>query len=85
MLIDAVFRARLADFGLAQVKQEPSTLSLMQTSTGGYGSLRWMAPELLQPPQDSLIPPRLSAESDIYALSMVMLEVSLTFWMLSLC
>lgn len=51
-------------------------MSLMQTSSALYGSLRWMSPELLQPSSDYSEALQLSAESDIYALGMVMLEVS---------
>ena len=74
MLIDGTFRARLADFGLARVNQDPSA-SVSTSLREGNGTLRWMAPELLIPEQPDTRGSRLSTRSDVYALAMVMLEV----------
>ena len=51
----------------------------MATSTALHGSIRWMAPELLHPSQAGRDSSRATAESDVYALAMVMLEVSLRY------
>ena len=50
-------------------------MSLVQTASAAYGSLRWRAPELLQPASNPAEVSQLCAESDVYALAMVMLEV----------
>jgi len=69
----------LADFGLAAVVDESTNRT---TATGGEsrGTLRWMAPELLNPEMfgftgklEKKLP---SKETDIYAIGMTILEVS---------
>ncbi|TDL22635.1 kinase-like protein [Rickenella mellea] len=74
ILIDDAHRACLADFGLACITHDARTASAITTSTAMHGSIRWMAPELLHPEQAGREDSRASAESDIYALGMVILE-----------
>ncbi len=40
-----------------------------------HGSIRWMAPELLHPTQTGREHGRATAETDVYAFAMLMLEV----------
>ncbi|TDL22634.1 kinase-like protein [Rickenella mellea] len=74
ILIDDAHRACLADFGLARITHDAQTASAITTSTAQHGSIRWMAPELLNPEQAGREDSRASAESDIYAVGMVILE-----------
>ena len=59
----------LADFGLAVIVEDLTRLPI-STSLQNSGNVRWMAYELLV--GDSLV----SKESDVWALGMVILEVS---------
>jgi serine/threonine protein kinase len=68
-------RARLTDFGLATM------LHATKTATGspGMGSLRWMAPELMDPDEYGIAEDqagRPTKLSDMYALAMTIWEVS---------
>lgn len=65
--------AVLADFGLAVILSTSSMAAAM-TSAGG-GTVRWMAPELLNPEEYGFTHCHPSKESDIYALGMVIYEV----------
>lgn len=75
MLIDDKLHACLSDFGLATVTHDARTASMITTSTTMHGSIRWMAPELLHPTQSGREHGRATAESDVYAFAMLMLEV----------
>ncbi|KAH9839257.1 kinase-like domain-containing protein [Rhodofomes roseus] len=75
ILIDERLHACLADFGLSAVTYDPNTVNAISTSSSVNGSIRWMAPELLNPEEAGLEHARPSAESDIYSLAMVMWEV----------
>ena len=75
ILIDAKLHARLADFGLSAVTYDPNTVNAISTSSSVNGSIRWMAPELLNPEEAGLEHARPSPEADIYAFSMLMWEV----------
>ena len=67
--------ARLCDFGLSSVTR---TLTAQTTARGGRGSIRWMAPELFDV-EDTDDETSLSTRaSDIYAMSIVIIEVLLT-------
>jgi len=66
VLLDEHYHCKLADFGFAMVK-ENSTVS---STSGGGGTLAWMAPELLS------TRPRFSVKSDIYAFGVIMWEVA---------
>jgi serine/threonine protein kinase len=69
-----VGRARLTDFGLAMMLHATRTATLYR----GAGSLRWMAPELLNPEDHNIIQDeagRPTKSSDIYALAITVWEV----------
>ena len=70
MLIDDHFNPRLADFGLCAL-QNAITTSL-GVHSNPRGSLRFMAPELLQTKGESV---RISFASDIYAFACTCIEV----------
>ncbi|KAF9262815.1 hypothetical protein L218DRAFT_959960 [Marasmius fiardii PR-910] len=71
ILVDEVRTCRLADFGLS--REAPGT-TMIETSTGMKGSLRWMAPEMLKPSST-----RESNEDrsprDVYAYACTILEI----------
>jgi serine/threonine protein kinase len=78
ILINSEFRACLADFGLAAIIEDASYLE----GTGTYktaGTIRWMAPEILDPEKYGYIKRARrklpSKSTDIYALGMTILEV----------
>ena len=78
ILIDPMYSARLADFGLATVIDE-STAGSTTGGRGTKGTTRWMAPEMLHPDlfdflgdMHKQLP---SKSTDIYALGMTILEV----------
>lgn len=77
VLINDKHRACLSDFGLSSITHDARTASLITSSTALHGSIRWMAPELLHPEHAGRDNGKPSAESDIYAFAMVMLEVCL--------
>ncbi|KAF8926274.1 hypothetical protein BGZ47_002827, partial [Haplosporangium gracile] len=71
VLLTRHMEVKLADFGLAQVRQSMSTgASMSNSSAGVVGTLRWMAPELFSDK------PKYSSKSDMYALGMVMWEMA---------
>jgi hypothetical protein len=76
VLIGDGMRAKITDFGLAQVKTETSTLASTmpreQTSTGQAkpaGTLRWMAPELFRRRAKA------TTQSDIHSYGMILWEL----------
>ena len=79
ILIDSKCHVRLADFGLTVVIDE-STAGSTTSHCGMRGTIRWMAPEMIYPEKfgfTSKYRKRLPSKStDIYALSMTVLEVS---------
>ncbi|KAF9143751.1 hypothetical protein BGX30_014909 [Mortierella sp. GBA39] len=71
VLLTRHMEVKLADFGLAQVRQSMSTgASMSNSSVGIVGTVRWMAPELFSDK------PKYSSKSDMYALGMVMWEMA---------
>ena len=79
ILINSECHARLADFGLAAIVDETTS---MTTAADGKsrGTTRWMAPELLFPDMFGFtgkfakqLP---SKDTDIYAIGMTIIEVS---------
>ena len=66
ILIDGSRRARIADFGLAMVTQNPD--SIKSDLGSDAGTPRWSAPEIIR---DQTF----SKESDIFSFAMVMIEV----------
>ena len=73
-MIDKDSNARLADFGLLTIISD-STYLTNATSSEGFGTLRWMSPELLDPESFGAKNDRPTKESDCYALGMLVLEV----------
>lgn len=73
ILMNNDYRAVLADFGLAEMV---STTSLAITNAAAGGTVRWMAPELLNPEIYGLANSKSSKESDVYAFGMVIYEVT---------
>ncbi|KAJ7148882.1 kinase-like domain-containing protein, partial [Mycena filopes] len=69
ILLDDQGHARLADFGLAAFSDGP----LVPTKRGG--SLRWMAPELIDPESCELVSFQRTFASDIYSFGCVCLEL----------
>ncbi|KAJ7266635.1 kinase-like domain-containing protein [Mycena rebaudengoi] len=69
VLIDNGEHAQLADFGLAVV----TDATIDTTSTTQRGSLRWMAPELLNPELEF----KRTRASDVYAFACLCVEVSI--------
>ena len=85
ILVDSKYRARLADFGLAMITDEPAGRT---TNSGGEmkGTTRWMAPELMDPEEfgfaGELLKRLPSTSTDIYAIGMTILEVSASLYLL---
>lgn len=75
ILVNDNLCAVIADFGLAAVMQVSTTSLTAMTNSGGVGTVRWMAPELLIPEEYGLTESRSSKQSDIYAFAMVIYEV----------
>ncbi|KAF9457392.1 kinase-like domain-containing protein, partial [Collybia nuda] len=71
ILINDRWEACLADFGLSII----SDATLSKESSNRHGSVRWMAPELLQPEAFELDRFVRTTASDIYAFGCVCLEV----------
>lgn len=66
ILIDLDYRAKLADFGLAEIKKEASQAA---SHTNVAGTLKWLAPEVFQHRRNH------NKASDIYSLGMVLWEI----------
>ena len=73
-MVDHNRQARIADFGLLRVISDKANFISSITYAGG-GTLRWMAPELLDPKSSKPEDTRPTKQSDIYALGMVVYEV----------
>ena len=77
ILIDSNKNAVLCDFGLASITTdaEPAHASTMNSA----GSIKWMAPERLSifdgDPESAPTTVRVTKESDMYSLAMVVIEV----------
>ncbi|MBS0349593.1 MAG: protein kinase [Proteobacteria bacterium] len=65
ILLNDRFRAKLADFGLAKVKNETSSQSSV-----AKGTVLWMAPELFDDE------PKMTTASDVYSFGMVLWELA---------
>ena len=72
ILIDNNGHAVLADFSLITLIPDRSTF--LSTCLSG-GTFHWMSPELLDPKRVGLDKPRVTRESDCYALGMAIYEV----------
>jgi serine/threonine protein kinase len=75
ILITQFGRACLADFGLATAKDSKSLAVTSAPMTRTWGTLRWQAPELLDPDLDDAKCINTMA-SDVYAYALVCYEVS---------
>ncbi|TFY56055.1 hypothetical protein EVJ58_g7874 [Rhodofomes roseus] len=73
ILIDEQGRARLADFGLTAMTHDLHALNAI-TPLSIVGSLRWTAPEILDPESAGLEKARPSKASDVFSTGMVMWE-----------
>jgi serine/threonine protein kinase len=69
ILINDTFNVQLTDFGLTRFA-DSTTVSFSHA-----GSLRWMAPELINPEEVGLLDFKRSFQSDIYAFASVCFEV----------
>jgi serine/threonine protein kinase len=76
ILIDGKGVAMLADFGLAEFSDAIATSG---SSRAWYGSIRYMAPELLDPTMIGRAKPKKTFATDVYAFACVCYEVRLTF------
>lgn len=77
ILVNDKCHAVLADFGLIAVI--PTNSFRLTMTTVGAGTVRWMAPELLNPEAYNFTHCKPSKESDMYALGMVIYEVGPIF------
>ena len=66
---------RLGDFGVTGVITNPAVMEPYGTTTSKRGVVRYMAPEVLNPPQFSLPNSNPLKESDVYSLAMTAYEV----------
>jgi serine/threonine protein kinase len=66
----------IADFGLTTILFNPGVSYATNTSVTMKGTVPWMAPELLDPLEFGLKHSKSTKSSDVYALGMLILEVS---------
>ena len=71
---DTSYSLLLTDFGIAEVTNIATTM----TQKDPKGTLRWMAPEVINPTEGK--PSILTASSDIYSFAMTCVEVRLLNW-----
>jgi hypothetical protein len=57
---------------------DPRSAFVTVTAASGVGTLRWMAPELLDPDKFDLPNSNPTKATDVYAMAMVILQVSFT-------
>ena len=73
ILIDSRGNPLLADFGLSSITKNATSVNASTPHSGG--TVRWAAPELLGVFYDKRKKQAPTVKSDIYALSMVIIEV----------
>ena len=78
ILIDRDFRPRLTDYGLIAIISDPNTVDPGSTTSPSVGTVRYMAPELLNPSGFGLKNSNPTKKSDIYAFGVVTYQVSNT-------
>ena len=77
IVIDSNFHARLIDYGLIAIISDPSTVDPGSTTSPSVGTVRYMAPELLNPSGFNLKNSNPTKKSDVYALGVVTYQVSI--------
>src|ERR1700723_3563516 len=76
ILVSESGQARLSGFGLASFDDDLLQLTATTNFSDPSGTMRWMAPELIDPEAFGINHSRPSTATDIYALGMVLLEVN---------
>lgn len=82
ILIDSNFRPRLADYGLVTIISDPNTVDPGSTTSPSVGTVRYMAPELLNPSGFGLQNSNPTKKSDVYAFGVVTYQVGITTYIL---
>lgn len=72
ILVGAEYEAKIADLGLAKTKTTTGSLASQSAKTGFAGSIRWSAPEVIDPQKGN----KHTKESDIYSCGMVFWEIA---------
>ena len=87
ILINEEGKACLGDFGITAAITEPTAAQQSNTnmSTSKPGVVRYMAPELLNPPQFGLARSNYSKETDVFSFAMTTYQVLALFLSHSLC
>ena len=80
ILIDGYFRPRLTDYGLVDIISDPDTVDPGSTTSPSVGTVRYMAPELLNPAGFGLVSSKVTKKSDIYAFGVVTCQVGITYY-----
>lgn len=76
ILINFRGEACLADFGLATFIHNVNTIAAFASTTGGIrGSVRWMAPERMDPEGAGYVSSQPTKASDVYSFGITMVEV----------
>ncbi|PCH37764.1 kinase-like protein [Wolfiporia cocos MD-104 SS10] len=75
ILVNGEGRACLSDFGLAAVIYDDSTVNVATTASFATGTIRWMAPEILDPERAGIDVALALPESDVYSYAMVVWEI----------
>lgn len=78
IVIDNDFHARLTDYGLIEIISDPNAVDHISTIPPSVGTVRYMAPELLNPSGFNLQSSNPTRRSDIYAFGVVTYRVSIT-------
>ena len=76
ILIDRDFHPRLTDYGLLAIISDPDTVDSDNTTPPPVGTVRYMAPELLDPSGFGLKNSNPTKKSDIYAFGTVTYQVT---------
>ncbi|KAI0723698.1 kinase-like domain-containing protein, partial [Fomitopsis betulina] len=75
ILINDERHACIGDFGLSAVIHDPDTIMSITPSPNAVGTLRWTAPEILDPESFGLEHAVATLETDVYSFGMVIWEV----------
>ena len=74
VLLDANMMARLTDFGMSVIAEGTG---YNYNSIHGGGAIRWTAPELIDPEEFGSETSRPTCPSDVYSLSLTVIEVGI--------